>query len=521
VPIVQISRITNRKGLTENLPQLAGAELGWCTDSRRLFIGNGTIQSGAPVIGNTEILTEFSDITVLSDYTYSDIVVGYAAQTGPTPSDPVVRSVQAKLDDQASVRDFGAQGDGVTDDTQAINRALFQLYCREINTQIRRSLFFPAGTYRVTDTIIIPSYARLVGEGADSSIILLDPQDSSVPAYVARYGDSLQQVGANIGVGGAVAPRDIEISAMGFQTNVMTDVFLVQDAEQSWFAGVNFRGALTMTDIQDPVDPPDMACVRFASTPSNRCRNIIFDRCGFSHNTRGIATAEALRGVAVSNSSFTVLRQGVVLADQARGFRLVHNVFDDIYAEAVVYDAPLNATGYNAFFNVGNSLNSVVPTHAAILFRTDNAISIGDMFERSPVESVQEPPIQTLITEPSQGTSRNQLGRYSRESGQTVTLLDAQANQPIFQMDSLFVQAFDLYYTTVRSNQTRSGTLRVVSQLSGGSTTSQRFTDDYSETDDVGVTLTVTQVNQTVTVLASTTATGATAVITFSVCNLA
>ena len=49
--IVQISRITNRKGLTENLPQLAGAEFGWCIDSRRLFIGNGTLQAGAPVIG--------------------------------------------------------------------------------------------------------------------------------------------------------------------------------------------------------------------------------------------------------------------------------------------------------------------------------------------------------------------------------------------------------------------------------------------------------------------------------------
>jgi hypothetical protein len=62
VAIVQISRITNRKGLQENLPQLAGAELGWSIDQRRLFIGNGTLEEGAPVIGNTEILTEFSDI---------------------------------------------------------------------------------------------------------------------------------------------------------------------------------------------------------------------------------------------------------------------------------------------------------------------------------------------------------------------------------------------------------------------------------------------------------------------------
>ena len=63
--IVQISRITNRKGLQENLPQLAGAELGWSTDSRRLYIGNGTLQDGAPEIGNTEILTEFSEIVPL------------------------------------------------------------------------------------------------------------------------------------------------------------------------------------------------------------------------------------------------------------------------------------------------------------------------------------------------------------------------------------------------------------------------------------------------------------------------
>ena len=60
--IVQISQITNRKGLAADLPQLAGAELGWSTDTRQLFIGNGTLADGAPVIGNTEILTEFSVI---------------------------------------------------------------------------------------------------------------------------------------------------------------------------------------------------------------------------------------------------------------------------------------------------------------------------------------------------------------------------------------------------------------------------------------------------------------------------
>ena len=70
--IVQVSRITNRKGLEENLPQLAGAELGWATDARRLYIGNGTLTDGAPVIGNTEILTEFSEVPFPTAVTLAD-----------------------------------------------------------------------------------------------------------------------------------------------------------------------------------------------------------------------------------------------------------------------------------------------------------------------------------------------------------------------------------------------------------------------------------------------------------------
>ena len=112
--IVQISRITNRKGLQTDLPQLAGAELGWSVDERRLFIGNGTLQEGAPVVGNTEILTEFSDILAFNtSYTYKGEAAGYTVQTGPSPGTPVTQSLQSWMDQWASVKDFGATGDGV------------------------------------------------------------------------------------------------------------------------------------------------------------------------------------------------------------------------------------------------------------------------------------------------------------------------------------------------------------------------------------------------------------------------
>ena len=126
--IVQVSRITNRKGLSENLPQLAGAEFGWVIDQRKLYIGNGTLAEGAPAIGNTEILTQYSDILELaSSYTYKGQHAGYTVQTGPTSGDPVTQTLQAKLDNFASVLDFGATGDGVTDDTDAIKQSIISV----------------------------------------------------------------------------------------------------------------------------------------------------------------------------------------------------------------------------------------------------------------------------------------------------------------------------------------------------------------------------------------------------------
>ena len=62
MPVVQISQIKHRRGTNENLPQLASAELGWSVDTRQLYIGNGTLEEGAPEVGNTEILTEHSTL---------------------------------------------------------------------------------------------------------------------------------------------------------------------------------------------------------------------------------------------------------------------------------------------------------------------------------------------------------------------------------------------------------------------------------------------------------------------------
>jgi hypothetical protein len=520
--IVQISRITQRKGLQENLPQLAGAEFGWSIDERRLFIGNGTLQEGAPVIGNTEILTEFSDILAFqTNYTYSgQAAAGYAAQTGPTVGSPISQSLQNWLDQFATVKDFGAVGDGITDDTAAINRALYQIYCREVNPQIRRGLFFPAGVYKVSESIIIPPFATLYGEGADNSIIqMASGDDSALRAYVARTGDSLQQTGVNIGNNGAIAPRYVTISDLGFQTlDPDIDVFLLENINKCSFTNVRFFGPLDATDLTTDAD--NIAGVRFASTLSSVCNNITFDRCAFSNTTYGIATEQQIRGVTVINSKFITLFKGVVLGITSpvnggpTGTKIVNSLFDNIYAQGVqMGNISLNATGHNIFYNVGNHFNGVLqPATTIIEINGNNNVCIGDMFERGDDYVSNYPRINFNSKQVIATTNGKEieLGTFKRESGFSEVVVGNTASATTIASSTL--EAFGVNYTIIRGTSKRTGVINVANDLVGNIV----YTDDFNQTATTGVVLTVVD-NAGVADIQYTSTAGANGTFTYSI----
>jgi hypothetical protein len=453
VAILQISRITQRKGLAQDLPEpLAGAELGWAIDTRQLFIGNGELTEGAPVIGNTEILTEFSDILEFTTaYTYKGAAAGYDVQTGATSGSPVSQSLQSRLDSYAVVTDFGATGDGVTDDTAAINRALFQLYCRQINTQVRRSLFFPAGTYLITDTILIPPFAQLYGEGPNSSIIKFSvttwsnaiPYDTGVlvyyaptnvyyrsvaevvpgtaitntsyweiettglPEYVVRTTDSLQQTGGKSGAA-AYAPQSIEVTNMCFQTlNSDSDssqthnILLVEAATQVAFTNVTFLGPFTTATDINTVSDARISCVKFSSPGQYICNQINFDNCRFSGTTYGFDADVVIQGATISNSYFDAMYRGIILDTSPTGVRMVHNTFDNIYTQGIqIVGATLNVSAYNIFYDVGNhyTTSPVTAATSVISITSDNNVSMGDMFERTTAQSATYPRVSLGTT---------------------------------------------------------------------------------------------------------------------------
>ncbi len=500
--IVQISQITNRKGLNENLPQLAGAELGWSVDTRQLYIGNGTLEEGAPVIGNTEILTEFSDILNFTNtYTYKGEAAGYIAQTGATAGTPVTQSLQSWLDQFATVKDFGATGDGVTDDTAAINRALYQLYCREVNPQIRRSLFFPAGVYRVTSAIEIPPYATLWGEGSDNSIIAMD---DGVADYVARTADSLQNTGVNIGDAGATPPQYITITNMGFTHNdPEQSVFLVEDATNCRFQNVGFRGTSTLADLVS--DANGSIGVSFASTSTLVCEQITFDGCVFSGLVWGINTNQQTKGVTVSTSLFDTLYRGVVLGSAAvsnggpTGTRIVGNMFDNIYAEGIIFGSNLvlaiNASGHNIFYDVGNHFtgSTGTPATSIISIQSNNNVSISDLFQRTDAYATTYPRIDLndTVSIATVNGERLEMGKYTRRSGETETLVDNTSGS-VFALTATRVQAFSVNYTIIRNFFYRTGTIMVASDV-GDSSSGVTWSDDFVENNEIGIDLSVEQ----------------------------
>lgn len=94
----------------------------------------------------------------------------------PAGTGAVSTSVQAKLRESVSVMDFGAMGDGVTDDTNAFNAAL----------TASASVLVPEGSFKITSTVIIPAYHGIVGSGQGSIIICEQPSGD----FAFKLGDS-------------------------------------------------------------------------------------------------------------------------------------------------------------------------------------------------------------------------------------------------------------------------------------------------------------------------------------------
>ena len=134
------------------------------TGAMRLPVGTTAQRPSSPAAGDFRYNTTTSKPEFYNGSNFVSSGMESFTQTGTGAS---TRTFQSKSEDVFSVKDFGATGDGSTNDTTAIQAAINA--ARGLGKVV-----FPRGTYRVNRTIEVPSNSHLVGEGKATVIKMMN-----------------------------------------------------------------------------------------------------------------------------------------------------------------------------------------------------------------------------------------------------------------------------------------------------------------------------------------------------------
>ena len=280
--------------------------------------------------------TELS--TVTQTQVASAVAAAYAAGSTadavtylPEGTGAVSRSVQSRMREAYSVTDFGATGDGSTDDTAEIQAAI-----DAVRAAGGGALLFPAGTYKISATLTTCDSVYLIGEGAGRWY-----QPTEAPATkIAWYGGASNMLqfghGVSTQVNGGVARMCVD--GRGIATRCLS----IKDFQHGQFDDIQLTGAIT-------------AALELSNTDT-------YDVTGFCTfrdmqiNLRGGATDSAhgiyLNGVGTGASGVTKNHFFAPRIEHANGHGLIlglradSNTFVDFFA----YRANTTETGYGVRF---------------------------------------------------------------------------------------------------------------------------------------------------------------------------
>jgi len=110
----------------------------------------------------------YNDFANAVDNAKGDALVGFKqAGSSGIAGGAVSRTVSTKLQEMISVKDFGATGNGYTDDSGPIQAAI-----NFVSNSVGNSygeLYFPAGTYRLNNQLVVYAPIYLIGAGPGTS----------------------------------------------------------------------------------------------------------------------------------------------------------------------------------------------------------------------------------------------------------------------------------------------------------------------------------------------------------------
>jgi hypothetical protein len=296
-------------------------------------------------------------------------LVGFLqAGTGAT-----ARTAQAKLREFTSVKDFGAVGDGVTDDTAAIQAAITAVAAAGGGV-----VFVPRGTYVISSTLNIPATVYLRGEGEGHNFSTgVGVAWGTSPTYVTRllWGGGLV-ASSMVAFADGVFDAGISDIALDGARSVANITTWQADFNASTFLVPTLNGIHSTSNLRIHIERVAIQNVNvgvlFDSAPGhvngfNIYEGLTVFTCNIGLRMFGLSTA------AIANHSFTNL---AIIGYYNRGVDFLawvdSNHFENCYfATSIVpsvmvwYNSTVpgstNGVGFNNFLNVITDLNNPSP----------------------------------------------------------------------------------------------------------------------------------------------------------------
>lgn len=139
------------------------------------------------------------------------------------------RTLKDRFADVVNVKDFGAKGDGVADDTAAIQAAIELASSRAFGGKV----YFPSGKYLQSRTLILKPRVHLIGEDGSTDIVKEIGMLSD--ALKTEHFDELSQLEDQ--QSSPLMPRDFSIDGINFKGN-----YLSKDVTETDNSIINAKG---------------------------------------------------------------------------------------------------------------------------------------------------------------------------------------------------------------------------------------------------------------------------------------